>query len=149
MVRWAYQIGRLRGDGLQVDARAVWPGGETALNAELLNLSPESLKQQAQAVAERAFAFRKRLEAARRAVSMLVGRDPQQLDAHGVARACVESVGENLTDGILSTLFWAIWKNRRCSKNTRFCRRSAVSSDSSTRCSNGRNRSWPDLNPAH
>ena len=33
------------------------------------------------------------LEAARRAVSMLVGRDPQQLDAHGVARACVESVG--------------------------------------------------------
>ena len=47
------------------------------------------------------------LEAARRAVSMLVGRDPQQLDAHGVARACVESVGENLTDGILSTLFWA------------------------------------------
>ena len=28
------------------------------------------------------------LEAARRAVSMLVGRDPQQLDAHGVARAC-------------------------------------------------------------
>lgn len=67
VVRWAYQIGRLRGDGLQVDARAVWPGGETALNAELLNLSPESLKQQAQAVAERAFAFRKRLEAARNA----------------------------------------------------------------------------------
>ena len=41
------------------------------------------------------------------AVAMLVGRDPQQLDAHGVARACVESVGENLTDGILATLFWA------------------------------------------
>lgn len=47
------------------------------------------------------------LEAARRAVAMLVGRDPQQLDAYGVARACVESVGENLTDGILATLFWA------------------------------------------
>lgn len=47
------------------------------------------------------------LETARRAVSMLVGRDPDQLDAHGVARACVESVGENLTDGILATLFWA------------------------------------------
>ena len=42
-------------------------GGETALNAELLNLSPERLKQQAQAVAERALAFRKRLEAARNA----------------------------------------------------------------------------------
>ncbi|WP_300719195.1 adenosylcobinamide-phosphate synthase CbiB [uncultured Desulfovibrio sp.] len=47
------------------------------------------------------------LTGARRAVSMLVGRDPQQLDAHGVARACVESVGENLTDGVLGTLFWA------------------------------------------
>ena len=47
------------------------------------------------------------LEGARKAVSMMVGRNPDRLDAHGVARACVESVGENLTDGILSTLFWA------------------------------------------
>ena len=38
---------------------------------------------------------------------MMVGRTPDRLDAHGVARACVESVGENLTDGVLSTLFWA------------------------------------------
>ena len=38
---------------------------------------------------------------------MMVGRNPDRLDAHGVARACVESVGENLTDGVLSTLFWA------------------------------------------
>ena len=29
------------------------------------------------------------------------------LSAHGVARACVESVAENLTDAVLSTLFWA------------------------------------------
>lgn len=47
------------------------------------------------------------LESARHAVSMLVGRNTEQLDAHGIARACVESVGENLTDGVLSTLFWA------------------------------------------
>ena len=47
------------------------------------------------------------LEGARKAVSMMVGRNPDRLDAHGVARACVESVGENLTDGVLSTLFWA------------------------------------------
>ena len=39
------------------------------------------------------------LEGARKAVSMMVGRNPDRLDAHGVARACVESVGENLTDG--------------------------------------------------
>ena len=48
-----------------------------------------------------------RLDAARQAVSRMVGRDPQRLDAAGVARACVESVAENLTDGVLATLFWA------------------------------------------
>lgn len=47
------------------------------------------------------------LAEARAAVSMLVGRDTARLDAHGVARACIESVGENVTDGVLATLFWA------------------------------------------
>ena len=47
------------------------------------------------------------LSAARQAVSMLVGRRTEELDSHGVARACVESVAENLTDGVLATLFWA------------------------------------------
>lgn len=47
------------------------------------------------------------LAEARSAVSMLVGRDTARLDAHGVARACIESVGENVTDGVLATLFWA------------------------------------------
>lgn len=47
------------------------------------------------------------LERSRQAVSLIVGRNPDQLDAQGVARACIESVGENLTDGVLSTLFWA------------------------------------------
>ena len=70
-----------------------------------LCLAPRCLDEHARRVAQPL--ERGNLEAARRAVSMLVGRDPQQLDAHGVARACVESVGENLTDGILATLFWA------------------------------------------
>lgn len=47
------------------------------------------------------------LPAARRAVSMLVGRNTETLDSFGVARACVESVAENLVDGVLATLFWA------------------------------------------
>ena len=46
------------------------------------------------------------LPGARQAVSMLVGRNTDTLDAHGVARACVESVAENLVDGVLATLFW-------------------------------------------
>ncbi len=45
--------------------------------------------------------------AARAAVGMMVGRRTTTLDAPAVARACVESVAENLTDGVCATLFWA------------------------------------------
>jgi len=43
----------------------------------------------------------------RAAVSMLVGRDASELDASGVARACVESVAESSVDGAAAPLFWA------------------------------------------
>lgn len=46
------------------------------------------------------------LPAARTAVSMIVGRDPSQLDGAGVARAALESLGENTSDGIIAPLFW-------------------------------------------
>lgn len=46
-------------------------------------------------------------EEARRSVSMIVGRDTERLDRHGMARAAIESVAENLTDSVFSTLFWA------------------------------------------
>lgn len=46
------------------------------------------------------------LPGARRAVSMIVGRDPSQLDGAGVARAGLESLAENTSDGIVAPLFW-------------------------------------------
>lgn len=46
------------------------------------------------------------LEAARAAVSHIVGRDPQSLDGHGVARAAIESLAENFSDGIVAPVFW-------------------------------------------
>lgn len=46
------------------------------------------------------------LPAARYAVSMIVGRDPSQLDKAGVARASLESLAENSSDGIIAPLFW-------------------------------------------
>jgi adenosylcobinamide-phosphate synthase len=46
------------------------------------------------------------LPAARQAVSMIVGRDPSQLDAAGIARAATESLAENTSDGIVAPLFW-------------------------------------------
>lgn len=46
------------------------------------------------------------LLAARRAVQKIVGRDVNNLDAFGVARAAVESLAENFVDGLLSPVFW-------------------------------------------
>ncbi|WP_406870360.1 adenosylcobinamide-phosphate synthase CbiB [Thioclava sp. 'Guangxiensis'] len=43
---------------------------------------------------------------ARVAVSMIVGRDPARLDEAGVARAALESLAENSSDGIIAPLFW-------------------------------------------
>lgn len=46
------------------------------------------------------------LPSARRAVSMIVGRDTQSLDAGGVIRAAVETVAENTADGVAAPLFY-------------------------------------------
>jgi len=48
------------------------------------------------------------MEAARRAVSMIVGRQTRTLDEKGVSRAAVETVAENFVDGFLSPLFFAL-----------------------------------------
>lgn len=45
------------------------------------------------------------LDDARTAVSMIVGRDTEHLDADGVARAAVETVAENASDGVMAPLF--------------------------------------------
>jgi adenosylcobinamide-phosphate synthase len=44
----------------------------------------------------------------RRAVAHIVGRDPASLDAHGVARAAIESTAENFADGVMAPLFWGV-----------------------------------------
>jgi adenosylcobinamide-phosphate synthase len=46
------------------------------------------------------------LDAGRRAVAAIVGRDPERLDAAGVARAAIESLAENFSDGVVAPLFW-------------------------------------------
>lgn len=49
---------------------------------------------------------RRDLQGARDAVAMIVGRDPMQLDTPGVARAALESLAENASDGVVAPLFW-------------------------------------------
>lgn len=46
------------------------------------------------------------LEEARQAVSMIVGRDTDVLDAEAVAKAAVETVAENASDGVIAPLFY-------------------------------------------
>ena len=48
------------------------------------------------------------LPLARQRVSMIVGRDTAALDAAGVSRACVETVAENMVDGVTAPIFFAI-----------------------------------------
>jgi adenosylcobinamide-phosphate synthase len=46
------------------------------------------------------------IEGGRKAVSQIVGRDPESLDQAGVARAAIESLAENFSDGIVAPAFW-------------------------------------------
>ncbi len=75
---------------------------ETVLCWQLLavkSLRTESMKVRA-ALAEGDIA------GARRAVSMIVGRDTEALDEAGVARAAVETVAESASDGIIAPLLF-------------------------------------------
>lgn len=44
--------------------------------------------------------------AARAAVAQIVGRDPAALDEAGIARAAIESLAENASDGIVAPVLW-------------------------------------------
>ena len=46
------------------------------------------------------------IEDAREAVSMIVGRDTDELDEAGVARAAVETVAENASDGVIAPMLY-------------------------------------------
>lgn len=67
-------------------------------------IAQKSLQAHVEAVADAL--ERDGLEAGRTAVSMIVGRDPQALDEAGVARAAIESLAENFSDGVVAPAFW-------------------------------------------
>ncbi len=46
------------------------------------------------------------LAAARSALSRIVGRDVANLDSSAICRAAIESLAENLSDGVVAPLFW-------------------------------------------
>jgi adenosylcobinamide-phosphate synthase len=61
-----------------------------------------------QHVAAVACGLERSLAAGRRAVARIVGRDPERLDRHGVARAAIESTAENFSDGVLAPLLFGL-----------------------------------------
>ncbi len=80
-------------------------GAESVLCWQLL--APRCLRDEAM----RVYAALKGggLPAARRAVGRIVGRDTERLDGDGVARAAVETVAENTSDGVVAPmLFFAL-----------------------------------------
>jgi adenosylcobinamide-phosphate synthase len=46
------------------------------------------------------------LDAGRKEVAKIVGRDPEQLDEAGVCRAAIESLAENSSDGVVAPALW-------------------------------------------
>ncbi len=72
------------------------------LGAAIL-LAHRSLIDHVQAVSS---ALGDNLEAGRKAVSWIVGRDVDALDESSVSRAAIESASENFSDGVIAPAFW-------------------------------------------
>ncbi len=48
------------------------------------------------------------VDAGRMAVAQIVGRDTAKLDEAGIARAAIESLAENFSDGVVAPTFWMV-----------------------------------------
>jgi adenosylcobinamide-phosphate synthase len=66
-------------------------------------LAQKSLARHVEAVAD---GLDRDVAEGREAVAHLVGRDPERLDTSGVARAAIESLAENASDGIVAPALW-------------------------------------------
>jgi adenosylcobinamide-phosphate synthase len=66
-------------------------------------LAQRSLHDHVEAVAA---ALDQSVERGRQAVSMIVGRDTEELSEAGVGRAAIESLAESFSDGVVAPMFW-------------------------------------------
>lgn len=76
-----------------------------AVNALLATslVAQHSLRLHIQAVSQ---GLSNSLDEGRKAASRVVGRDPESLDESGVAKAALESLAENTSDGVVAPVFW-------------------------------------------
>jgi adenosylcobinamide-phosphate synthase len=92
---------------LVLAAAAVSPVLAGAVNIVLIYFCVSARSLEKEALAIRKSLVAGRLEDARNTLAMIVGRDVDPLDESGVSRAAVETVAENLVDGVISPLFFA------------------------------------------
>ena len=78
-------------------------GGVLAALLAAVLLAQRSLDAHVERVAA---GLERSLDDGRREVSMIVGRDVAGLDEAGVARAAIESLAENFSDGVVAPAFW-------------------------------------------
>jgi adenosylcobinamide-phosphate synthase len=99
-------LGWVAGIGLSQAARfALGSAAPAGAAATCLAVAGRALGDEARAIGERL--VHDDLDGARRRLPALVGRDPESLDAKGVARAVVESVAENTVDAVVAPACWA------------------------------------------
>ena len=91
------------GWGLQRLCRASLAGAVVEMLAVAVLLAQRSLFDHVAAVGK---ALTQGLGPGRIEVGRIVGRDPMRLDASGVARAAIESLAENFSDGVVAPAFW-------------------------------------------
>jgi adenosylcobinamide-phosphate synthase len=88
-------------------AQAVHPGLALAFHVVLIYYALSIKSLRAEVLKVYAAIKQNALEEAREQLSTIVGRDVEPLDEAGVVRAAVETVAENLVDGIIVPLFFA------------------------------------------
>ena len=93
------------GAGFAIERIATgWVGPIIVIFVATTGLAQRSLYDHVRAVAEPL--RMSNLEAARHAVSMIVGRDTASLDGAGVAAAAIETLAESFCDGVVAPAFW-------------------------------------------
>ena len=88
-------------------AQAAHTGFALVLHGVLIYYALSAKSLRAEALKVYAAMKQKALGEARRQLSKIVGRDVEPLDEAGMVRATVETVAENLVDGVIAPLFYA------------------------------------------
>ena len=93
---------------MMLSYRIPWEWGSAVVGALLLAfmISPKSLAKAGKGIY--ALLIRGDIEAARKKVGWIVGRDTEELTDAEIARATVETIAENTVDGIIAPLFFFV-----------------------------------------